>query len=88
MASLISNITFGLALRVAMRRRDAMKLSGLLATSAYLFQATSIRGEKKLDVQILHIERVVFDELAPGLYVLAHQRGEDGFALGDVFQLH
>jgi hypothetical protein len=38
-----------------------------------------------LDVQILHVERVVFDELPAGLYIFAHQSGEDGFALGDVF---
>ena len=29
-----------------------------------------------LDLQILHIERVVFDELAAAFHVLAHQRRE------------
>jgi hypothetical protein len=43
---------------------------------------------KELDIQVLHIERVVFDELAAGLYVLAHQGCEDGFAFGDIFELH
>src|SRR5262249_211014 len=33
--------------------------------------------ENKLDVQILHIQRILFDELAPRLNVFAHQRGED-----------
>ena len=41
-----------------------------------------------LDVQVLHIERVVFDELASGLHVLTHQSCKDGFALGDIFELH
>jgi hypothetical protein len=34
-----------------------------------------------LHVQILHVERVVFDEFAAAFHVLAHQRGEDLFAL-------
>lgn len=42
----------------------------------------------RLDIQVLYVERIVFDELAAGFYVFAHQRGEDGFALGDVFELH
>jgi len=53
----------------------------------------SVAGSKirphtnKLDIQVLHVEGVVFDELAAGFYVFAHQRGENGFALGDVFEL-
>ena len=46
------------------------------------------RPEHELDIQVLHVQRVVFDELAAGFNVFAHQRGEDGFALGDVFELH
>src|SRR5208337_370254 len=38
-----------------------------------------------LDVQVLHVQRVVFDKLAAGFDVFAHQGSEDGFALGDVF---
>jgi len=38
-----------------------------------------------LDIQVLHIERVVFYEFSSGFYVFAHQGGEDGFALGYVF---
>jgi hypothetical protein len=30
------------------------------------------QGRDPLDIQVLHIERVVFDELAAGFYVLAH----------------
>src|ERR1019366_2377856 len=39
-----------------------------------------------LDIQILYIQRVVFDEFSAGFYVFAHQGGEDGFALGYVFE--
>ena len=45
-------------------------------------------AKELLDVQVLHIQRVLFDELAARFHVLAHQGGEDGFALGDVFKLH
>lgn len=38
------------------------------------------------DVEILHIERIVFDELASALDVFAHQRGEDLFGLHQVFE--
>ena len=40
----------------------------------------------QLDVQVLHVQRVVFDELSAGFHVFAHQRREDSFALGDVFE--
>jgi len=39
-----------------------------------------------LDVQITHVERVVFDKLAAAFDVLAHQCGEDHIALHNVFQ--
>jgi hypothetical protein len=38
----------------------------------------------RLDIQVLYIQRVLFDELAAGFDVFAHQRGEDGFAGGNV----
>src|ERR1700722_997976 len=41
-----------------------------------------------LDIQILHIQRVVLDELPSRLHVFTHQRGENGLALRDVFQFH
>jgi len=53
-------------------------------TKSSSFSAAS----SKLDIQVLYVEGVVFDELSAGFYVLAHQRGEDGFALGDVFELY
>jgi len=53
-------------------------------------EATLQAGEgarpTQLDIQILHIQRVVFDEFAAGFDIFAHQGGEDGFALGDVFK--
>ncbi len=43
-------------------------------------------AEKKLDVQVLHVQRILFDELAPRFHVFSHQRGEDRLALGDVLE--
>ena len=40
-----------------------------------------------LDVQILYVEGVFFDEFAARFDVFAHERGEDGFGFGDVFEL-
>jgi hypothetical protein len=40
-----------------------------------------------LDVEVLDVERVVFDEFAAGFDVFAHERGEDGLGFGDVFEL-
>src|SRR5436305_6341849 len=40
------------------------------------------------DVQVLHVERVLLDELARRFNGLDHERGEDGLAFGDIFQLH
>jgi hypothetical protein len=45
-------------------------------------------GKEFLDIQILHIQRILFDKLAPRFHILTHQRGKDGFALSDIFQLH
>ncbi len=42
---------------------------------------------RALDVQVLHIERIVFDKLATSFNVFAHQGCEDGFRLGNIFQL-
>src|SRR5271166_2794375 len=39
-----------------------------------------------LNVQVLHVQRVVFDKLSAGFDVFAHQGSEDGFTLGDVFE--
>ena len=40
------------------------------------------------DIQILHIQRILFNELPARFNVFAHQRGEDGFAFGNVFEFH
>src|ERR1017187_1131840 len=47
---------------------------------------TGVYALHELDIQILHVERVVFDEFSTRFHVFAHQRGEDSFALGYVFQ--
>jgi hypothetical protein len=41
----------------------------------------------ELDVQVLHIERVLFDEFAAGFDVFAHHSGEYFLTLSDVFEL-
>src|ERR1700741_3798947 len=41
-----------------------------------------------LDIQVLYVERIVFDELAPCLDVFAHQRGEDSLGFGNIFKLY
>ena len=40
----------------------------------------------RLDIQVLYVQGVFFDELATRFYVFAHQRGEDGFGFGDVLE--
>jgi hypothetical protein len=42
----------------------------------------------KSDIQILYIQRVLFDELSTRLDIFTHEGGEDGFALSQVFKLH
>ena len=56
---------------------------GLWTSSIYLSASRRI-----LNIQILNIQRVVFDELPAGFHVFAHERAEDGFAFRDVFQLY
>ncbi len=48
---------------------------------------TGQRPVPTLDIQILHIQRIILDELPPRLDVFAHERGEDSLALGNVFEL-
>lgn len=40
------------------------------------------------DIQVLHIQSVVFNKLPPRLDILAHQRGENLFRLRQILQLH
>ena len=49
------------------------------------FQSES-HDNNRLDVEILHVEGVVLDELAALFNVLAHQGGEDLVGLDQVFQ--
>ena len=49
--------------------------------------SANVPYKSESDIQVLYIEGVVFDELAAGFHVFPHQRGEDGFGLGDVFEL-
>jgi hypothetical protein len=48
-----------------------------------------VRGKDNcvsLDVEVTNVECVLFDELAAGFDVFAHQCGEDALALGNVFE--
>jgi len=36
----------------------------------------------KSNIQVFHVQRVLFDKLTARFYVFAHEGGEDGFALG------
>src|SRR5579885_2580368 len=44
------------------------------------------RKKTVLNIEVLHVQRVVFDELASRLHIFAHQRGKDGFGFGDVLE--
>src|ERR1700678_4441723 len=55
------------------------------ASSGWTGETPSLR--QPLDIEILYVEGVFFDEFAAGFYVFAHERGKDGFAFGDVFEL-
>lgn len=43
-------------------------------------------GSNALDIQVLHIQRVLFDKLPAALDILTHQRGEDLFGRGDILK--
>src|SRR5215472_8257103 len=45
-----------------------------------------IRVGEKSDIEVFHIQRILFDELTACLDIFAHERCEDGFALGDVLK--
>src|SRR5215471_6328393 len=51
-------------------------------------QPASLEARATSHVEILHIQGILFDELAPTLDVLAHKRRENLFALHGVFELH
>jgi hypothetical protein len=53
--------------------------------SLHLQVQTTIRS--LLDIQVLDIQCIVFDELAPRFDILTHQRGEDMLGLGNIFKL-
>ena len=69
-------------LRPARRRRATQPIRSALRPICSPSRVPS------LHVQIPHVQRVLFDELAAALHVLAHQRGEDRFRFGQVLQIH
>ena len=42
----------------------------------------------QLDVEVLYVECILFDEFPACFHILAHKRGEDCLGLCQVFQLH
>ena len=46
------------------------------------------RSGAGLHIQVLHVQGILLDELAPHLDVIAHQRGENLLGLGSVIQAH
>src|SRR5580658_6858466 len=72
--------------RIRFRRVTlSIEISLLLSTGHVLQQLPN--GLPVLNVEVLHVQSIVFDELAPRFYIFAHQRGEDGLGLGNVFEL-
>jgi hypothetical protein len=48
-----------------------------------------LRGKgSRSNVEVLYLERVLLDELAPGLDIVAHQRGKQVIGPGDIFELN
>jgi hypothetical protein len=43
---------------------------------------------KNLDIQVLHVQSILFDELPACLDILTHERGEDRFRLSQILELH
>src|ERR1019366_7430493 len=73
------------------RSSSPSRSSALPGSSGSCSNSSKLRSKVTvavLDVEVFHIQRVLFDKLAPGLDILAHQRGEDLFALHGVFEAH
>ena len=58
------------------------------AKPAVLAAGFAVSKSYCLDVQILYIQRVLFDELPAAFDIFTHQRGEDLFGRGDILELH
>ena len=52
-----------------------------------LLPVVRARISPTLDIQVLHIESVIFDKFSARFDIFAHEGGEDGVGLGEVFQL-
>ena len=48
----------------------------------------SASNQEKSNIEIPHVERVVFDELSARLDLVAHQRGEHLIGFGVIFRTH
>src|SRR5579863_1225095 len=63
-------------------------INALQTTRASSSRAMTDDDPSGLNVQVLHIERVVFDELAPRLHLVAHEDREDLVGLHCVVEAH
>src|SRR6476620_1843109 len=70
--------------RVASRR--ACSLGSATSQSGTGYELTVVVRMAGSDVKVLYVERVLFNELAAALDVLAHQSGKNLFALDRVLQ--
>src|SRR5579885_3526455 len=66
-------------------RRQAMQSSRI--NTIIIERIRLLRGYDRLNVQIPDIQRVIFNEFAPGFHVLAHQCREDRLRLGQIFEI-
>ena len=49
------------------------------------YAVNPIHTTRRLDIQVLYVQSILFDELAATLDILTHQCGEDLFGSGNVF---
>src|SRR5271165_4703365 len=70
-------------MRRGLKSAKKIKIIRLLGTAeAVPFQ------DCQLDVEVLHVERIVFDEFAARFDVFAHERCENAFGFGQILELH
>jgi hypothetical protein len=69
------------------KKHKKQKRMAALKKAAVSLYASSYIQTTRLDIEVLHVECVVFDELAACFDILAHQGREDRLGLRDIFEL-
>src|SRR6185437_9789498 len=46
----------------------------------FITRLNNVRDAASLNIQVLHVQRIFFDEFTAGFDVFTHQRGKDGLA--------